>query len=67
MCIAMFHQRVALLQSKEIACLRPEDGEGISTNSHVVFDEMTGAAEPFHKAMPSLREDLIRDALKVCV
>lgn len=59
------HQRVALLQSKGLACLRPE--EGICINTQVFFDERTGVPEPFHKAVPTLKEDVIRDALKVGV
>ncbi|KAL3144125.1 hypothetical protein ABBQ32_003915 [Trebouxia sp. C0010 RCD-2024] len=48
--------------SKGLACLRPE--EGICINTQVFFDERTGVPEPFHKAVPTLKEDVIRDALK---
>lgn len=66
MCFALtLHQRVALLQSKGLACLRPEEGTCI--NAQVFFDERTGVPEPFQKAVPILKEDVIRDALKVCV
>lgn len=53
-----------LLQTKGLECLRPEEG-GVCRDIVVVYQDKD-TAEPYLKALPRLRDDVITSALKVC-